>query len=186
LSYPRFVVAGLADLLAFVGAHKGQPCLLSFWLVIGIVNIAGYFLLWALIPTLIYASHLTDQPFFGATRVIRKMFDGNWYISGLVIAMVAHFILAPIFYLYFWIVVKSYRKTLLSSEGQVFGGPENPQGYANHPQAFSLPIQPVDNSVAPPLKPVHPSNQMLYFNPSYHQQQPYPLNHSEPYFYTNG
>ena len=81
-NFHRFVVAFFADLLAFVGAHKGQPCLLSFWLVIGLVNIAGYFLLWALIPTLIYASHLTDQPFFRATRVIRKMFDGNWYISG--------------------------------------------------------------------------------------------------------
>ena len=66
----------------------GQPCFLTIWLVVGMINISAYVLLWALVPTLYYLSMSFDgdESVFREERVLRKFFDGtgNFYISGVV------------------------------------------------------------------------------------------------------
>ena len=41
------------------------------------------------------------------------------YFAGVLIAVLAHVVVIPLFYIYFWTAVKSFRKSLLEMSGDV-------------------------------------------------------------------
>lgn len=111
----------LANMLLCAGVGDCTGCLIAFWQGVIMIYIVLLFIGWLGIPLLITLDYIE--------RIDKSKLDNDvaitlwWYISWGCI-MFAIMIL-PFYYIYYWIVVNSYRKDIASERNQIRTEHEN-------------------------------------------------------------
>ena len=114
----------LSDILLLFGAAFNQSCLIIFWQVVMMINIILLFLGWLLLPLIYFVVVLHSAALSACNHVQVVEFDSYnqtyQHCDGLasifaastaiLIGVIIYIYVMPIYYIYFWIVVQSFRK----------------------------------------------------------------------------
>ena len=112
------ILVFIADILLLLGVGMRNGCLIAFWQAIKILNIILLFMGWIVIPLTVYLCVIprgTDEA--GECPYVLDYPDYYTGVLGLYIlwgGVFLAFLILPIYYIYFWIVVNSYRKDIMS------------------------------------------------------------------------
>lgn len=149
----------IADIILLIGVATHNVGLITFWLSIKMINIIILFIGWIVVPLTAFIPHVKDveerSQVFEEVEIVEYII---WSVALLVL------LILPNYYIYYWIVVNSYRKTIMSLTDQftpVVGGighvfvvsDQSPHGIYGQP---SLPAyqpaygQPVTDAQPPP------------------------------------
>ena len=161
----------IADIILLVGIGMHNGCLVAFWQAVKIINIVFLFIGWVAIPMMITPRilHVADQ--YSQEFVTEYIFWGGVMLTLLIL---------PFYYIYYWVVVNSYRKDIMSPRDQftpVVGGighvfvvnNQKPHGLYRQPPppyqpAYGQPMQPAYSQPPPPIRlyGVEGTNQVIY------------------------
>lgn len=158
------VIVVVADMLLICGVMGKNAGLLVIWMIITMMNIVFLFIGWLAVPLVIlfggFCSKMSDREEFWfesntdfyttTTRTI----CGDTIQIGLIVTAVFVFIL-PVYYLYFWIVVKSHRENLVREQSTVLPLPRQPgppmfvvaNGMVPQRQKIIEPLQPTQSTM---------------------------------------
>ena len=158
------VIVVVADMLLICGVMGKNTGLLIIWMIITMINIVFLFIGWLALPLIIlfggFCSKMSDNEEFWyesntdfyttTTRTI----CGDTIQIGLIVTAVFVFIL-PVYYLYFWIVVKSHRENLVREQSAVLPLPRQPgppmfvvaNGMVPQRQKIIEPLQPTQSTM---------------------------------------